>query len=108
MESKAHFKKCLEKGIDPQTPIEDGANVDEDRTASTATGQNMQQGAEDCDTVSDDSDADELEIDVESSGKQFYSNVIGNILFIVKRYLITLIWTVFSNHGPNIYFVFIL
>lgn len=107
MESKAHFKKCLEKGIDPQTPIEDGGNVDEDRTATTATGQNMQQGAEDCDTVSDDSDADELEIDVESSGKQFYSIVIGYIYFIVKRYLITLIWTVFSNHGPNIYFVFI-
>lgn len=81
MESKAHFKKCLEKGIDPQTPIEDGANVDEDRTASTATGQNMQQGAEDCDTVSDDSDADELEIDVESSGKQNFIQMLLEIIY---------------------------
>lgn len=81
MESKAHFKKCLEKGIDPQTPIEDGANVDEDRTASKATGQNMQQGAEDCDTVSDDSDADELEIDVESSGKQNFIQMLLEIIY---------------------------
>lgn len=70
MESKAHYKKCLEKGINPHTPIEDGVNSEEDQQAMAMMHHSSPQGNDDCDTVSDDSDADELEIDMESSGKQ--------------------------------------
>lgn len=70
MESKAHYKKCLEKGINPQIPVDDGANSEDDRSAMTASSHSETQTIEDCDTVSDDySDGDDLEIDMESSGK---------------------------------------
>lgn len=70
MESKAHYKKCVEKGINPHTPIEDSVHSEEDRLAMTATGTNLSLPTEDGDTVSDDcSDGDDLEIDMESSGK---------------------------------------
>lgn len=70
MESKAHFKKCLEKGINPQTPIDDGCNSEDDRSANTASSHSEMQANDDCDTVSDDySEGDDLEIDMESSGK---------------------------------------
>lgn len=83
MESKAHFKKCVEKGINPHTPIEDGTNVEEDHSPTTATSHNVSQAhTEDCDTVSDDySDGDELEIDVESSGKSFFLSNTFSIFF---------------------------
>lgn len=68
MESKAHYKKCVEKGINPHIPIEDSVNSDEVRSTSTTAGVNLSQGIEDCDIGSDDySDGDDLEI--ESSGK---------------------------------------
>lgn len=71
MESKAHYKKCLEKGINPHTPLEDGVNSEDDPQAITANSHHsLTQANDDCDTVSDDSDADELEIDMESSGKE--------------------------------------
>lgn len=74
MESKAHFKKCLEKGINPQTTIDDSANLEEDQT-NASTDQNIPPNNEDCDTISDDdSDGDEMENDmeneIESSGKR--------------------------------------
>lgn len=74
MESKAHYKKCLEKGINPQTPIDDDVNSEEDRTAITSNDHNLSQTNDDCDTISDDysdgdGDGDDLEIDMESSGK---------------------------------------
>lgn len=90
MESKAHYKKCLEKGIDPQTPIEDGANAEEDRLATTASSHNPPQNTEDCDTVSDDySDGDELEIDIESSGKNELIGILLNILILLYHGTLT-------------------
>ncbi|XP_031641177.1 uncharacterized protein LOC116352598 isoform X2 [Contarinia nasturtii] len=66
MESKAHYKKCLEKGINPQTPADDGANPEEDQM-NTSTDQHLPPTNEDCDTVSDDySDGDELENEMEN------------------------------------------
>lgn len=75
MESKAHYKKCLEKGINPQTPIDDDANSEEDHTTITSIDHNLSQTNDDCDTISDDysdGDGDDLEIDMESSGKIDY------------------------------------
>lgn len=70
MESKAHYKKCVEKGINPHTPIEDSANSEDVRSNSESAGLNLSQGVEDCDIGSDEySDGDDLEIDMESSGK---------------------------------------
>lgn len=73
MESKAHYKKCLEKGVNPQsTPLDDTANPEEDQTTNTSTDRDMTKTNDDCDAISDEySDGDELEIDIESSGKVF-------------------------------------
>lgn len=80
MESKAHYKKCLEKGINPQTPIDDDANSEEDRSGISSSGRTLSQTNDDCDTISDDysdgdgdgdGDGDEMDIDMESSGKLF-------------------------------------
>lgn len=70
MESKAHYKKCREKGINPHTPIDDDAQSEEDHSTSINKGTNSSMPTDDGDTVSDDgSDGDDLEIDMESSGK---------------------------------------
>ncbi|XP_055310009.1 serine-rich adhesin for platelets-like [Sitodiplosis mosellana] len=75
MESKAHYKKCLEKGINPQIPIDDDVNSEEDRPANASHGRNLSQTNDDCDTISDDysdgdGDGDDLEIDMESSDNE--------------------------------------
>lgn len=70
MESKAHYKKCVEKGINPHTPIEDDSYSEEADSAMTTKGTNSLMRTEDGDTVSDDcSDGTDLDIDLESSGK---------------------------------------
>lgn len=74
----------MEKGIDPQTSIEDGVNIEEDRLATTTSGQNQPPSNDDCDTVSDDySDGDE-EIDVESSGKIFFDHLFLHLVQTLK------------------------
>lgn len=72
-ESKAHYKKCLEKGINPQTTVDDDDNQEEDCSGNNVSGRDHLSTNDDCDTISDeysDGDADELEIDMDSSGKQ--------------------------------------
>lgn len=73
MESKAHFKKCVEKGINPHTPIDDDAYPDENVSSMTIEGTNSSMPNADGDTLSDDySDGTDLEIDMESSGKRVH------------------------------------
>lgn len=72
MESKAHYKKSVEKGINTNKTNENAANVGEGISELASTDPNFAAGMEDGDIASDDySEGDELEIDMESSGKQF-------------------------------------
>lgn len=69
MESKAHYKKCVEKGLNPNKTIEDAANSD-GQPEMTPTDSNLPLGMEDGDIASDDySEGD----DMESSGKHHIS-----------------------------------
>lgn len=83
MESKAHYKKCLEKSLNPQTTVDDGIGPDDDRSAISTSGHSQPSTNDECDTLSDgysdgDGDGDELEIDMESSGKR------TKLLFLVQ------------------------
>lgn len=66
MESKAHYKKCVEKGLNPNQTIEDTTVLGDGPHEMTPTDANLPLGMEDGDIASDDySEGD----DMESSGK---------------------------------------
>lgn len=67
MESKAHYKKCVEKGINPNKAIEDNAALEDGSAEMTSSDANLPPGLEDGDIASDDySEGEEME----SSGKR--------------------------------------
>lgn len=66
MESKAHYKKCVEKGLDPNKTSDDTMVLGDGPPEMAQTDANLPLGMEDGDIASDDySEGD----DMESSGK---------------------------------------
>lgn len=76
MESKAHYKKCVEKGLDPNKTSDDTTVLGDGPPEMAQTDANLPLGMEDGDIASDDySEGD----DMESSGKLLQSNLKSQI-----------------------------
>lgn len=72
MESKAHYKKCVEKGLNSNRTIDDTANLGDGLSEMIPTDANLPLGMEDGDIASDDySEGDEME----SSGKLLHHTI---------------------------------